>query len=47
MCTTVMSYVGLAVCKADCGSHGTCTEPNTCTCDEGYKGDVCDEGNPP
>lgn len=30
-----------AFCKQDCGDHGTCTAPNTCTCKTGWSGASC------
>ena len=33
----------LAVCSNVC-EHGSCTGPDTCTCEHGWMGDLCDEG---
>ncbi|CAH1226389.1 MUC4 [Branchiostoma lanceolatum] len=32
-----------ATCSEPCGDHGNCTAPNTCTCDPGYIGRLCNE----
>ena len=33
-----------AVCTSSCQNGGTCTAPNTCTCDVGYTGMQCETG---
>ena len=30
----------VATCSSSC-LHGSCTGPNTCTCDQGWQGDQC------
>ena len=32
-----------AICTSEC-VHGTCTAPNVCTCDQGWRGEQCAEG---
>lgn len=46
VCRCFSGFVGadcaIVSCPQDCGVHGTCNDANrTCTCDKGYKGDVC------
>ena len=45
-CHCFSGFIGadcaIVSCPQDCGAHGTCNDANrTCTCDQGYKGDVC------
>ena len=36
-------FIGFtAKCTEDC-IHGTCTDPDTCTCENGWTGDTCDK----
>ena len=34
----------LAICDPVCENGGTCTEPNTCECVDGYSGTQCQTG---
>lgn len=38
-----MHIVLIAICSHSC-NHGSCTSPNTCSCDEGWTGEVCNTG---
>ncbi|CAL4116438.1 unnamed protein product, partial [Meganyctiphanes norvegica] len=40
-CATDSRFCQLTICYPTCGNNGTCTAPNTCTCDIGYEGDHC------
>ena len=39
-----MMSVFVAICTAGC-VNGNCTEPNNCTCENGWKGVDCNKGN--
>lgn len=32
------------ICVRPCENYGICSEPNTCKCEHGYKGEYCEVG---
>jgi hypothetical protein len=38
---TIANTIFAAVCTPSCENGGTCTSPNTCTCQNGWSGDSC------
>ena len=41
-----LSYVSTAICTNPCQNGGTCTAPDTCTCDVRWTGMQCETGMP-
>ena len=39
-----IAYLSAAVCTSSCQNGGTCTAPDTCTCDVGWMGAQCETG---
>ena len=43
-CTIQCNYcITIAICSPEC-LMGNCTEPDTCTCDPGWMGQMCNTG---
>ena len=42
---TIANTIFSAVCTPSCENGGTCTSPNTCTCQNGWSGDSCTNGD--
>ena len=45
LCTACVFYCA-AICASPCQNGGTCTAPDTCTCDVGWTGMQCETGEP-
>lgn len=35
-------YLTVAICNPECKNNGTCSEPDTCVCENGYSGGLCE-----